>query len=145
VDYSPDGRLLATGGDEGFLHLLDARTGRPAVAAVRAHDGFVIRTGFSPDGRMVFSAGSDSAVSLWDVRTLRQIGAPLPVGQGWVFPAFSPDGSALVAVSDIGGAVAWSVDPAEWKARACALAGRSLSRAEWAAFLPERAFSPACR
>ena len=145
VDYSPDGRLLATGGDEGFLHLLDARTGRPAVAAVRAHDGFVIRTGFSPDGHMVFSAGSDSAVSLWDVRTLRQIGAPLPVGQGWVFPAFSPDGSALVAVSDIGGAVAWSVDPAEWKARACALAGRSLSRAEWAAFLPERAFSPACR
>ena len=144
VDFSPDGKIIVAGGDDGYLRFVDARTGNQIAGSVRAHDGFVLRTGFSPDGRMIYSTGSDSVVSLWDVRTHKQIGRPLPVGQGWVFATFTGDGSSLLATSDSGRAVVWSVDPSDWAARACAIAGRTLTEAEWATFLPERAYSPAC-
>jgi WD40 repeat protein/predicted ATPase len=144
LDFSPDGKLIVVGGDDGYLRFLDARTGDQIAGRVRAHDGFVVRTGFSPDGSMVFSTGSDSVVSLWEARTHRQIGAPLRVGEGWVFAAFTDDGSSLLATSESGRAVVWSVDPSAWAARACDIAGRTLTTAEWATFLPERAYSPAC-
>ena len=128
VDFSPDGKLIVAGGDDGYLRFLDARTGDQIAGSVRAHDGFVLRTGFSPDGRTVFSTGSDSVVSLWDVRTHKQIGGPLPVGQGWVFATFTDDGSSLLAASDSGRAVVWSVDPAVWEARACADRGQDADR-----------------
>jgi WD40 repeat protein len=144
VDYSPDGTLIAAGDDDGYLRFLDARTGDQVGAALRAHDGPVVRTGFSPDGRTVFSSGTDSAVSLWDVGSHQQIGSPLPVGQGSVFATFTDDGASLLATSDRGRAVVWSVDPAAWNARACAVAGRTLTPAEWTTFLPERPYSPAC-
>ena len=144
VDFSPDGKLIVAGGDDGYLRFLDAQTGDQIAGSVRAHDGFVLRTGFSPDGRTIYSTGSDSVVSLWDVRTHKQIGGPLPVGQGWVFATFTDDGSSLLAASDSGRAVVWSVDPSAWEARACEIAGRTLTEAEWATFLPERAYSPAC-
>jgi WD40 repeat protein len=144
VDFSPDGKILVAGGDDGYLRFLDARTGQQIATRVRAHDGFVLRIGFSPDGRTLFSTGTDSVVSLWDVRTHRQIGAPLPVGQGWVSATFTDDGSSLLATSTSGRAVVWSVDPSDWEARACEIAGRPLTEVEWATFLPERHYSPAC-
>ena len=50
--------------------------------------------------------------------------------------AFSPDGK-LLAVSGIETlAMLWDVDPAVWRRRACAIAGRNLSREEWKLYLP---------
>jgi len=145
LDYSPDGRLIATGDDDGYLRFFDAATGRQSGRAIKAHDGAVLRTGFSPGGRIVFTSGTDGVASLWDVRSRKQVGAPLPVAPGWVFGRFNDRGSSLLAVSGAGRAVLWSVDPADWKRRACALAGRTLTRPEWATFLPERPYRPACR
>jgi len=39
----------------------------------------------------------------------------------------------------------WDIDPESWKQRACALANRTLTPAEWAEFLPGRFYEPACR
>jgi hypothetical protein len=59
--------------------------------------------------------------------------------------AISSDGATLDEVyMDSGNAVAWSLDPAVWAQRACEIAGRNLTEAEWNAFLPGRPYAPGC-
>jgi hypothetical protein len=38
----------------------------------------------------------------------------------------------------------WDVNPTSWRARACAVAGRALTRAEWDEFLPGRPYQDVC-
>jgi len=38
----------------------------------------------------------------------------------------------------------WDFDPESWKQRACAIAGRTLTKVEWEQFLPGRPYEPAC-
>jgi WD40 repeat protein len=97
VDFSPDGKRVVSGGDNGTLHLRDAQTLQLVGAPIKAHQGRVSRAVFSPDGASVASGGWDGTVRLWDARTGRAIGSPL-AAQKWVNSvAFSPDGLRLVA------------------------------------------------
>jgi hypothetical protein len=43
-----------------------------------------------------------------------------------------------------GAGIVWDLRPASWLRQACAIAGRTLTRAEWAATLPQRPYAPAC-
>ena len=58
VAFSADGRLVAVGGDRGFVHVLDARTGA-ALARPAGHTGSVTSLAFTPDGRFLVSASGD--------------------------------------------------------------------------------------
>lgn len=51
-------------------------------------------------------------------------------------PAFSPDGRHLATAGWDGASVVWDLDPGAWRAAACHLAGRDLTDAEWARYLP---------
>jgi WD40 repeat protein len=144
VAVSPDGRLVATGGLDGTLRFFDAGTGRRRGTPVPAHAGFTIATRFSPDGRVVATSGTDGVASLWDVRTGQRVGAPLPIGEGGAHAAYAPGGASLMAVTDTGRGALWDIDPAAWRRRACAVAGRVLTRDEWRAVLPTRPYRPAC-
>jgi hypothetical protein len=44
-----------------------------------------------------------------------------------------------------GGIVVWEVDVDLWADRACAIAGRTLTKEEWHQYLPGRPYDPACR
>ena len=54
-----------------------------------------------------------------------------------------PGGDRLAVFAERGGYV-WDVRPEAWERRACAVAGRRLTRAEWEAALPGREYAPAC-
>jgi WD40 repeat protein/transcriptional regulator with XRE-family HTH domain len=101
VAFSPNGRTLASAGDDDTIRLWDARTHKQLGAPLRGHTDSVFRVTFSPDGRMLASAGIDKTVRLWDVHTHKQLGAPLTGhSKGVIGVAFSPDGRTLASASE---------------------------------------------
>ena len=143
VAFTPDGRTLATGGQEGKVVLWDLRTGRQLGAPLVGHARGVASSAFSPDGRLL--ATVDGEAILWDVASHKQLGPALPIpSQGPHAVAFLPGGSQLAVVSPNGSVLVWDVNPTSWRARACAVASRTLTRAEWDQFLPGRPYQDGC-
>jgi WD40 repeat protein len=64
VAFSPDGRLLASGGADGKMRLWDAATGEHRVT-LTGHTDRVLAVAFSPGGRLLASGGADGKVRLW--------------------------------------------------------------------------------
>ncbi len=115
----------------------------PPDALARAA-GALPSSAVSPDGRTL-AAGGDGSVQLFDLTSQEPVGVPLPtlVNRG-AMPVFSADGAHLFALTDAGVGYRWDVRPASWVARARAVAGRALTRDEWAEALPGRPYAPAC-
>jgi WD40 repeat protein len=140
--FSRDGRLAAVGGGQkGAVVFLDAATGRRVGPTIRAVAGFVTSLDFDPSGRTLATSGTDGSVRLWDVATREQLGADL---RGASAATFFPDGRRLLASQSDGSGFVWTVDGAALAQRACRIAGRSLTEAEWRTFLPHRRYARTC-
>jgi WD40 repeat protein/DNA-binding SARP family transcriptional activator len=143
VAFTPDGRTLATGGHEGKVMLWDARTGKRRGPPLTGHTRGIGSAAFSPDGRLL--ATMDGEAILWDVASHKQIGTALPTrSAGSHALGFLPGGRQLAMASPSGSVLVWDVDPAAWWARACAVAGRTLTRQEWEELLPGRPYQDVC-
>ena len=142
--FSPDGRLLAVQGGSDNVLLLDARTGRPLGRPLSGPLG-LFPAGFDPSAVFLATVSSNGDVQLWDVAAHRQIASfPAPTAEDFGRPVFSPDGRHLAIVYASGQNYIWEIDPAVLKARACSVAGRNLTGAEWEQFLPERPYELVC-
>ena len=68
VAWSPNGSVLATGGDDGTVRLWNPNSG-VNYAVLRGHTHAVIGLAFNPDGRTLFSTGEDDYFRVWDINT----------------------------------------------------------------------------
>jgi WD40 repeat protein len=145
VEFSPDGRLLVFGDEEGRVRLYDTRTWRLRIPPFVAHTIGVVTANVSPDGQTLATTSADGTARLWDVSTGRPIGSALPgPAQHDAAAAFVDGGTHLATVSETGQGHLWDIRPQSWMGRACEVAGRTLTREEWHDALPERTYAPAC-
>ena len=143
--FSPDGRVLAAGSREGWVRFWSTQTLKPVSPKLAAHRGSVISLSITRDGRTLASGGMDGTLRLFDIATRQPLGAPLPAAaNGATAPIFTRDGAHLFAITAAGRGVRWDLRTASWLQRACTIAGRTLTRAEWDDVLPARDYAPAC-
>jgi WD40 repeat protein len=106
VAFSPDSRVLASGGWDDKVRLWDVNTGKE-LRQIDAHKALVAAVALSPEGKTLASRGGiDGTLRLWDVATGREVRKVEKLSRvnPWRFNrdaalAFSPDGRAL-AVGD---------------------------------------------
>jgi WD40 repeat protein len=105
VAYSPDGRRLASGSNDGIIMVWDADTGREALAFHSAEG--ISGLAFSPDGRRLAAAAGNNLVKVWDVTTQNEALVLRGHKDTVATVAFSPDGWRLASGGGDGAVKLW--------------------------------------
>jgi WD40 repeat protein len=96
IAFSPDGKLLASGGQDHTIELWDVAD-RREWRLLGGHSGGVNSLAFSPNGKILASGSDDKTVKLWDVTSGRELRTLNEHSSGVVSIAFSPDGKVLAS------------------------------------------------
>jgi WD40 repeat protein len=95
--FSPDGKMLASGGDGGSIEVWDVEKGT-RLQSPEKHADKVYSVAFSPDSKLLASGSQDHTIRVWDVVngvTVKWLGHPSIVSS----VGFSPDGKLLASGS----------------------------------------------
>lgn len=104
--FTPDGKLLLSGGFDGFVRVWDLDTHKE-VRAIKIEAGTVYDLALSPDGKTLATAGRDG-LRLWDVATgTEQVRKEMNL-YGCIAVTFAPDGK-IVACGDSECVKLWEV------------------------------------
>ena len=145
VAFSPDGRLLFVGLFNGTGQFHSTDDWRPVGAVMKGHRQRILSARFTPDGRVLATSSADGTVQLWDVKGRRSIGAPLKVEpEAYIATVLSRDGRYAYALPTGRDGVRLALSARDWQRQACAMAGREITRQEWAEALPGREYRALC-
>ena len=108
VMFSPDGKHIASGGDDTGIRVWDTETGRP-VHTLEGHTENVLCGAYSPDGTRFVSGSKGGTLRLWDARSGLPIGKPMTGHTRNIESVtFSSDGSSIVSASVDGTIRLWN-------------------------------------
>lgn len=114
VRFSPDGKLLAAGGQDGSVRRWDTAGDKlTALPPLTGHNGWVQGLAFHPDGKRLFTADSWGRLSCWPYaeRTPKPLWSIPQAHAGWVRQlAVSLDGATVASCGRDGLVQMWSAD-----------------------------------
>jgi WD40 repeat protein len=103
VDYSPDGQVLASAGNDRQILLWDAATGAQ-IDVLAVHEAAIAAIRFSPSGKLLAALGFEEQVRLYDVASKQLVGRLAAPCQDMRALVFSPD-ERMLAVGGRCGAI----------------------------------------
>jgi hypothetical protein len=113
------------------------------IGALPGAVGGIDTVNVSADGRTLSTYSLDNTVTLYDLEGGVQLGDPIPVSGEWNYEmggvhsgVLRADGAEL-AINVPAGIAVWDLRPSSHADAACRMAGRDLTRDEWAAYLAE--------
>ncbi|KPQ32659.1 MAG: WD40 repeat protein [Phormidium sp. OSCR] len=108
VDFSPDGRLVASASNDETIRVWDVQTGEEIHPnKFVGHRGPVKDVQFSPDGTRLLSASDDKTIRIWNLETGEQEKV-FGGHDGRVNSArFNFDGTQIVSASNDGSIIVW--------------------------------------
>jgi glucose repression regulatory protein TUP1 len=107
VDFSPNGRLVASASLDETVRIWNLRDGSARVFSDNAHGLWSVR--FSPNGQYVVAGNSDWILRIWDVRSGQLVKRWRGHGGTIWSVAFTPDGKGLLSGSGDGVAKYWDI------------------------------------
>jgi WD40 repeat protein len=69
IAFSPNGRVLASGGEDNQVKIWDVESGK-LLRTLPGHTDWILSVAFSPDGSILASGSRDGKVRFWDVTDL---------------------------------------------------------------------------
>jgi WD40 repeat protein len=108
VAFSPDGRHVATGWDDGVVRVWPSGGGTPLVR--RGHQGRVLVVAFSRDGSRLASGAADGTARIWPADSTQKPVVMTGIGQGAMQIVFSADGGRVLTIADNGALKLWDRD-----------------------------------
>ncbi|WP_256793227.1 BTAD domain-containing putative transcriptional regulator [Terrabacter sp. Ter38] len=147
VVFSPDGGRLATADSDGSARVwtLSTGAGEDLGTPLGAASAAIFGSSFGPTGDTLVTYAADGTVQLWDAATASPVGPRLTGGTTPVMAAGWLDNDTLATFQADGTVRRIAVGSTALQHRACTVAGRTLTRAEWSQYLPDRPYSPACK
>ncbi|HJP66750.1 MAG TPA: adenylate/guanylate cyclase domain-containing protein [Actinomycetota bacterium] len=121
VEWSPDGKWIATSANDGTVHLWDAHSGDDRFTLF-GHTASVGAVDWSPDSTRLVTAGQDGTAKVWEIgdsggSEILSLSSQDTRSGVWGV-AFSPDGDRVMTGDlDITAVKVWDVSPtgdAEW-------------------------------
>jgi serine/threonine protein kinase len=99
VAISPDGKTIASSGDERTIKLWNLATGKQ-VSSLNGHFQQVNVVAISPDGKFLVSGSDDNTIKIWNLATRKQIRTLQGHSDSVHALAISADSQTLVSGSD---------------------------------------------
>ncbi|MCG2786896.1 MAG: WD40 repeat domain-containing protein [Anaerolineae bacterium] len=148
--FSPTNTLLATGGFDGQILLWDINNiFNPSLIRSPILSSFnVPNLVFTPDGEILVAESYSGVFLLWDVSNPKQIIQLGPnisgINSSGAGVKISPNGHVLAFVGEKRNVVLWDLRVESWLTKACHMAGRNLTNAEWDQYIPDKPYRITC-